>query len=182
LACTPKLLIADEPTTALAVTIQNHILKLMKDLRKKYNTSILYITHDLGLVSKMCDRVAVMYSGSIVEYGDIKKILISPYHPYTRGLIGSVPIVGKKQIRLDVITGTVPNLIYPPSGCRFHPRCKYCFDPCDSIVPKQNEVDKDYFVACHLYNPEYKHLAEIAIKKVEGENKLDYKDKVEEML
>ena len=182
LACRPKLLIADEPTTALDVTIQNQILKLMKELRKKYNTSILYITHDLGLVSKMCDRVAVMYSGSIVEYGDIKKILISPYHPYTRGLIASVPIVGKKQIRLDVITGTVPNLIYPPSGCRFHPRCKYCFDPCDSIVPKQNEVDKDYFVACHLYNPEYKHLAEITIKKVEGENKLDYKHKVEEML
>ncbi|NVM19640.1 MAG: ABC transporter ATP-binding protein [Candidatus Lokiarchaeota archaeon] len=182
LACRPKLLIADEPTTALDVTIQNQILKLMKELRKKYNTSILYITHDLGLISKMCDRVAVMYSGSIVEYGDIKKILISPYHPYTRGLIASVPIVGKKQIRLDVIRGVVPNLIYPPSGCRFHPRCKYCFDPCDSIVPKQNEVDKDYFVACHLYNPEYKHLAEITIKKVEGEDKLDNKHKVEEML
>ncbi|MFX1567508.1 MAG: ABC transporter ATP-binding protein [Promethearchaeota archaeon] len=168
LACRPKLLIADEPTTALDVTIQNQILKLMKELRKKYNTSILYITHDLGLISKMCDRVAVMYSGSIVEYGDIKKLLINPYHPYTRGLIASVPVIGKSQKRLEVILGMVPNLIYPPSGCRFHPRCKYCFEPCNSIVPKQNEVDKDYFVACHLYNPEYKHLAEISIKKVEG--------------
>jgi len=169
LACRPKLLIADEPTTALDVTIQNQILKLMKELRKKYNTSILYITHDLGLISKMCDRVAVMYSGSIVEYGDIKKLLINPYHPYTQGLIASVPVIGKSQKRLEVISGMVPNLIYPPSGCRFHPRCKYCFEPCNSIVPKQNEVDKDYFVACHLYNPEYKHLAEIIIKKVEGE-------------
>ncbi len=169
LACRPKLLIADEPTTALDVTIQNQILKLMKELRKKYNTSILYITHDLGLISKMCDRVAVMYSGSIVEYGDIKKLLISPYHPYTRGLIASVPVIGKSQKRLEVISGMVPNLIYPPSGCRFHPRCEYCFEPCNSIVPTQNEVDKDYFVACHLYNPEYKHLAEIIIKKVEGE-------------
>ncbi|MFW9901775.1 MAG: ABC transporter ATP-binding protein [Candidatus Thorarchaeota archaeon] len=169
LACRPKLLIADEPTTALDVTIQNQILKLMKELRKKYNTSILYITHDLGLISKMCDRVVVMYSGSIVEYGDIKKLLINPYHPYTRGLIGSVPVIGKSQKRLEVISGMVPNLIYPPSGCRFHPRCKYCFEPCNSIVPKQNEVDKGYFVACHLYDPEYKHLAEIIIKKVEGE-------------
>ncbi|MFW9969035.1 MAG: oligopeptide/dipeptide ABC transporter ATP-binding protein, partial [Candidatus Odinarchaeota archaeon] len=163
-------LIADEPTTALDVTIQNQILKLMKELRKKYNTSILYITHDLGIISKMCDHIAVMYSGSIVEYGDIKKLLTNPYHPYTQGLIASVPVIGKKQIRLEVIPGMVPNLIYPPSGCRFHPRCKYCFDPCESIAPKQYEVDKEYFVACHLYNPEYKHLAEITIKKIEGEN------------
>lgn len=173
LACRPKLLIADEPTTALDVTIQNQILKLLKDLRKKYNTSILYITHDLGIISKICNRVAVMYSGFIVEYGDIKKLLISPYHPYTKGLIASVPVVGKKQIRLEVIPGMVPNLIYPPSGCRFHPRCKYCFEPCDSIVPKQNKVDQDYFVACHLYNPEYKDLAEIAIKNVEGKNEVE---------
>lgn len=174
LACRPKLLIADEPTTALDVTIQNQILKLMKDLRVKYNTSILYITHDLGIISKMCDRVAVMYSGFIVEYGDIKKLLTNPYHPYTRGLITSIPVVGKKQTRLEVIPGMVPNLIYPPSGCRFHPRCKYCFEPCDSIVPKENEVAKDYFVACHLYDPEYKPLAEISINNVEGKNEVEY--------
>ncbi|MFX1345234.1 MAG: ABC transporter ATP-binding protein [Promethearchaeota archaeon] len=167
LACSPKLLIADEPTTALDVTIQNQILKLMKDLKKKYNTSILFITHDLGIISKMCDRVAVMYSGFIVEYGDIEKLFITPYHPYTRGLISSVPVVGKKREVLDVIPGTVPNLIYPPSGCRFHPRCKYRFEPCDSKIPRSIEMQPDYYVACHLYDPQYKDLAEISIKKVE---------------
>jgi oligopeptide/dipeptide ABC transporter ATP-binding protein len=169
LACSPTLLIADEPTTALDVTIQNQILQLMKNLKTKYNTSILFITHDLGIISKMCDRVAVMYSGFIVEYGDIEKLFITPYHPYTRGLISSVPVVGKKKETLEVIPGMVPNLIYPPSGCRFHPRCKYCFEPCDSKVPKSIETEPDYFVACHLYDPEYKDLAEISIKNAEEE-------------
>ena len=168
LACSPKLLIADEPTTALDVTIQNQILKLMKELKKKYNTSILFITHDLGIISKMCDRVAVMYSGFIVEYGDIEKLFITPYHPYTRGLISSVPVVGKRREELDVIPGTVPNLIYPPSGCRFHPRCQYRFEPCDSEIPRSVEMQPDYYVACHLYDPQYKDLAEISINKVEN--------------
>lgn len=167
LACNPKLLIADEPTTALDVTIQNQILKLMKELKSKFNTSTLFITHDLGIISKICDRVAVMYSGFIVENGNIKKLFIKPYHPYTRSLIGSVPVVGKKRRRLEVIEGTVPNLIYPPSGCRFHPRCKYDFEPCDSKIPKSIEVEPDYFVSCHLYDPEYKELSEISIKKAE---------------
>jgi len=168
LACKPKLLIADEPTTALDVTIQNQILTLMKELKNKYNTSMLFITHDLGIISKMCDRVCVMYSGFIVENGNIQKLFIKPYHPYTRSLIASVPVVGKKRRRrLEVIEGTVPNLIYPPSGCRFHPRCKYCFEPCDSTIPKNIEVEPDYFVACHLYDPDYKELSEIAIKKVD---------------
>jgi len=167
LACKPKLLIADEPTTALDVTIQNQILKLMKELKSKFNTSMLFITHDLGIISKMCDRVAVMYSGFIVENGDIKKLFIKPYHPYTRGLISSVPVLGKRRRQLEVIKGMVPNLIYPPSGCRFHPRCNYCFEPCDSKIPKSIEVEPDYFVACHLYDPEYKELSEISIKKVE---------------
>ena len=167
LACSPKLLIADEPTTALDVTIQNQILKLMKELKSKYNTSMLFITHDLGIISKMCDRVAVMYSGFIVENGNIQKLFIKPYHPYTRGLIASVPVVGKKRRHLEDIKGMVPNLIYPPSGCRFHPRCKYCFEPCDSKIPESIEVEPDYFVACHLYDPDYKELSEISIKKVE---------------
>ncbi|MFX1573549.1 MAG: ABC transporter ATP-binding protein [Promethearchaeota archaeon] len=167
LACSPKLLIADEPTTALDVTVQNQILKLMKELRKKYNTSILFITHDLGIISKMCDRVAVMYSGVIVEYGDIMKLFKTPYHPYTKGLIASVPVVGKKRERLEIIPGMVPNLIYPPSGCRFHPRCQYCFEPCDSKIPKKIEIEPNYFVACHLYDPEYKELAQNSIVKVE---------------
>ncbi|MFW9878130.1 MAG: ABC transporter ATP-binding protein [Candidatus Thorarchaeota archaeon] len=168
LACAPKLLIADEPTTALDVTIQNQILKLMKDLRKKYNTTILFITHDLGIISKMCNRVAVMYCGSIVEYGDIKKIFIKPYHPYTRGLIASVPLMRKRQNQLEVIPGMVPNLIYPPAGCKFHPRCRYCFEPCDSKIPIRVEIEPEYFVACHLYDPEYSKLAKITIEKIEN--------------
>ncbi|NVM19248.1 MAG: ABC transporter ATP-binding protein [Candidatus Lokiarchaeota archaeon] len=169
LACSPKLLIADEPTTALDVTVQNQILKLMKDLKKKYNTSILFITHDLSIISKMCDRVAVMYSGFIVEYGKIQKLFSKPYHPYTKGLISSVPVVGKKRHRLEIITGLVPNLIYPPKGCRFHPRCKYCFEPCDLEQPKSIEVEPNYYVACYLYDPAYKDKAEISINKVQEE-------------
>ncbi|MFX1236833.1 MAG: ABC transporter ATP-binding protein [Promethearchaeota archaeon] len=167
LACRPKLLIADEPTTALDVTIQNQILKLMKELHQKYKTTILFISHDLGIISKMSDHVAVMYSGSIVEYGKIQIIFSNPYHPYTKGLIKSIPIVGKKQDKLSVIPGIVPNLIYPPSGCRFHPRCQYCFEPCDSIVPKEIQIDQDHLVACHLYDSKYKELAEISKRRIE---------------
>ncbi|NVM38182.1 MAG: ABC transporter ATP-binding protein, partial [Candidatus Lokiarchaeota archaeon] len=161
LVCSPKLLIADEPTTALDVTVQNQILKLMKDLLKQFNTSILFITHDLGIISKMCDTIAIMYSGRIVEYGKREAILTKAFHPYTRGLIASIPIVGKKQEMLETISGTVPNLIYPPSGCRFHPRCKYRFKPCDSIIPKNIEVASNYYVACHLYDPEYNQKDEV---------------------
>ncbi|MFX1529895.1 MAG: oligopeptide/dipeptide ABC transporter ATP-binding protein [Promethearchaeota archaeon] len=168
LACSPKLLIADEPTTALDVTVQNQILKLMKDLKSIYNTSILFITHDLGIISKMCDRVAVMYSGSIVEYGKITQLFTHPYHPYTRGLIASVPIVGKRKERLAIIQGTVPNLIYPPTGCKFHPRCEYRFEPCDKTIPKNIEVEPEYFVGCHLYDAQYRDLAELVIKRVDS--------------
>ena len=167
IACSPKLLIADEPTTALDVTVQNQILKQMKELREKYNTSILFITHDLGVISKMCDWVAVMYSGFIVEYGDNERLFVNPYHPYTKGLIAAVPVVGKKKDVLNIIPGMVPNLIYPPSGCRFHPRCEYCFEPCDSKIPQNIEVGTNYFVACHLYDPQYKELAEKSIQNVE---------------
>ncbi|MFX0048160.1 MAG: oligopeptide/dipeptide ABC transporter ATP-binding protein [Candidatus Hermodarchaeota archaeon] len=161
LVCSPKLLIADEPTTALDVTVQNQILKLLKDLLKQYNTSILFITHDLGIISKMCDTIAIMYSGRIVEYGKRETLLTKAFHPYTRGLIASIPIVGKKQEMLETIPGTVPNLIYPPSGCRFHPRCKYRFKPCDSIIPKNIEVASNYYVACHLYDPDYNKKDEV---------------------
>ncbi|TFF91028.1 MAG: ABC transporter ATP-binding protein [Promethearchaeota archaeon] len=155
IACSPVLLIADEPTTALDVTVQNQILKLMKNLQKNYNTSIIFITHDLSVISKMCDRVAVMYCGSIVEYGAIKTIFKKTYHPYTRGLLSAVPIGGKKE-DLQAIPGMIPNPIYPPSGCKFHPRCSFCFEPCESIRPKSIEVEPNYFVSCHLYDPEYK--------------------------
>jgi oligopeptide/dipeptide ABC transporter ATP-binding protein len=156
LACSPSLLIADEPTTALDVTIQNQILKLMIDLLKEYQTSILFITHDLGIISKVSDKVAVMYSGFIVEYGVRKKLFRSPLHPYTKALLKSIPKVGEERDKLEVIEGSVPNLIYPPSGCRFHPRCAYRFGPCDSIVPLPIEIEQNYYVSCHLYDPKYK--------------------------
>ncbi|TFG12138.1 MAG: ABC transporter ATP-binding protein [Promethearchaeota archaeon] len=154
IACSPILLVADEPTTALDVTVQNQILKLMKDLQKDYNTSIIFITHDLSVISKMCDRVAVMYCGSIVEYGEIKTIFKKTYHPYTKGLLSAVPTEGKKD-GLKAIAGMIPNPIYPPSGCKFHPRCEYCFEPCESTNPKSIEVEPNYFVSCHLYDPEF---------------------------
>ncbi|MFW9952631.1 MAG: oligopeptide/dipeptide ABC transporter ATP-binding protein [Candidatus Thorarchaeota archaeon] len=155
IACSPILLIADEPTTALDVTVQNQILKLMKELQKDYKTAILFITHDLSVISKMCDRVAVMYCGSIIEYGSIQNIFKKTYHPYTRGLLSAVPIEGKKD-DLKAISGTLPNPIYPPPGCKFHPRCEYCFEPCTLEVPKSIEVEPDYFVSCHRYDPLYK--------------------------
>jgi len=157
IACSPVLLIADEPTTALDVTVQNQILKLMKDLQRDYNTSILFITHDLSVISKMCDRVAVMYCGSIVEYGSLQNIFKKTMHPYTQGLLAAVPIEGKTE-DLKAIPGMIPNPIYPPAGCKFHPRCNFCFEPCDRIVPKSIEVEPNYFVACHLFDPQYKKI------------------------
>lgn len=151
LSCEPELLLADEPTTALDVTIQAQILNLMKKLRKKYKTAILFITHDLGVVSKMCDRVAVMYSGHIVEYGKVSELFKDPIHPYTKGLLGAIPKVQQRQSELNLIPGTVPNLLYPPKGCRFHPRCEFKTEKCASVVPKQVEIRPNYFVACHLF-------------------------------
>ena len=155
IACSPILLVADEPTTALDVTVQNQILKIMKDLQRDYNTSILFITHDLSVISKMCDRVAVMYCGSIVEYGTLQNIFKRTLHPYTKGLLSAVPIEGKKD-DLKAIPGMIPNPIYPPKGCKFHPRCEFCFEPCNLEIPESIEVEPNYFVACHLYNPRYK--------------------------
>lgn len=156
LSCNPALLIADEPTTALDVTIQAQILELMKLLKKKFKTSILLITHDLGVIAELCDRIAVMYSGNIVEYATAEDLFKKPRHPYTQGLIGAIPRIGMKDKKLQTIRGMVPNLIYPPSACRFHPRCDYRMEVCDKIKPKLNEIGDKYFVACHLYNPEYK--------------------------
>ena len=123
LACEPELLIADEPTTALDVTIQAQILDLMRNLRDETGTAIILITHDLGVVAEMCDRVAVMYAGEIVEQTDVESLFRTPLHPYTRGLIGSIPVVGDVRDELSVIPGNVPNLIDLPKGCRFAPRC-----------------------------------------------------------
>jgi oligopeptide/dipeptide ABC transporter ATP-binding protein len=123
LACEPELLIADEPTTALDVTIQAQILDLMRNLRDETGTAIILITHDLGVVAEMADRVAVMYAGEIVEATDVVSLFRDPLHPYTRGLIGSIPVLGDEREELSVIPGNVPNLINLPEGCRFAPRC-----------------------------------------------------------
>jgi peptide/nickel transport system ATP-binding protein len=156
LSCNPHLLIADEPTTALDVTIQAQILDLMKVLKEKFRTSILMITHDLGIIADICDRVAVMYSGNIVEYANVDDLFKKPRHPYTKGLIGAIPSLEKKNQKLQTIRGMVPNLIYPPSGCRFHPRCDERLEVCEKVKPRFLEIGDKYYIACHLYDPEYK--------------------------
>jgi oligopeptide/dipeptide ABC transporter ATP-binding protein len=151
LACNPDLLIADEPTTALDVTVQAQILDLMKELQQREGTAIWLITHNLGIIAEMCDRVGVMYAGYIVEIGTTKKIFDNPDHPYTRGLMRAIPKITEDRKRLDIIPGSVPNLIEPPSGCRFHPRCKYYTDICKECEPPLKEVEKNHHVACHHY-------------------------------
>ncbi|MFX1530093.1 MAG: ABC transporter ATP-binding protein [Promethearchaeota archaeon] len=156
LSCNPLLLIADEPTTALDVTIQAQILDLMQILKKKFRTSILLITHDLGIIAETCNRIAVMYSGNIVEYATATDLFKNPRHPYTKGLIAAIPSIKTKNQELKTIRGMVPNLIYPPSGCRFHPRCDERLEICDKIKPFWTEISDKYYVACHLYDPRYK--------------------------
>ena len=155
LACAPELLIADEPTTALDVTIQAQILDLMRALREKTGTSIILITHDLGVVAEMCERVAVMYAGRIVEQTDIDRLFGRPLHPYTQGLIGSIPILGKIKDRLDVIPGNVPNLVNLPPGCKFAPRCRarveHNLSICTDKEPDLIEAQAAHTVRCWLY-------------------------------
>lgn len=154
LACKPQLLIADEPTTALDVTVQAQILKLMRDLQEEMGTTILMITHNLGVVAETCDRVGVMYAGSIVELTSTVEMFKGPLHPYTRGLLAAIPKIGKELTRLETIEGSVPNLIDPPSGCRFHPRCPCAMDVCSAEKPPMREVRPGHQVACHLYRGE----------------------------
>jgi oligopeptide/dipeptide ABC transporter ATP-binding protein len=155
LACIPELLIADEPTTALDVTIQAQILDLMRDLQSKMDTSIILITHDLGVVAEMVDRVAVMYAGRIVEETDVKTLFQDPRHPYTEGLIASVPVMGVVQEQLATIPGSVPNLIDLPPGCKFAPRCAARVENeltiCTEEEPKLKPVAPGHAVRCWLY-------------------------------
>ncbi|MCM3726368.1 ABC transporter ATP-binding protein [Neobacillus cucumis] len=152
MACNPKVLIADEPTTALDVTIQAQILALMKDLNKKTNTSIILITHDLGVVAEICERVIVMYSGQIVEQGDVRTILKNPQHPYTRGLLKSVPELRGKKERLYSIPGTVPAPGTIQNGCRFAPRCAEAFGKCHEEEPQLLNLEKEeHEVRCFLH-------------------------------
>ncbi len=158
LACEPELLIADEPTTALDVTIQAQILDLMRNLQRETGTAILLITHDLGVVAEMCDRVAVMYAGEIVEQADVRSLFRAPLHPYTRGLIGAVPTPGALLDELTVIPGSVPNLIALPDGCRFAPRCTARIEHNNVLAserhPEFREALAGHQVRCWLYHQE----------------------------
>lgn len=152
LANDPHILIADEPTTALDVTIQAQILELLRDLKKKRGASIMLITHDLGVIAEMCDRIAVMYAGNIVETADAQEVFHNPKHPYTIGLLQSIPRIDNPDKKLKVIKGSVPNLINPPNGCRFNPRCPMVFDRCKEEIPKNLKVSEGHTVACHLFS------------------------------
>ena len=155
LACRPDLLIADEATSNLDVTIQAQILELLKELRKKDISSILMITHDLGVVAETCDRVGVMYAGTVCETADVHDLFTNPHHPYTKALLKSVPRFHQEG-ELSTIEGSVPNLVSPPSGCRFHPRCSSVMDICRKVVPKTVLVGENHSAACHLFAEKHK--------------------------
>ena len=167
LALNPQLLIADEPTTALDVTIQAQILDLLRDLRNRMGTSVILITHDLGVIAEMADRVAVMYAGRIVEQTEVQALFDRPLHPYTQGLIGSIPILGKVTDRLDVIPGSVPNLVNLPPGCRFAPRCRarveYGLKICTEVEPALEAVMPGHSVRCWLYESNGEHQAPLQV-------------------
>ena len=150
LVCNPKILIADEPTTALDVTIQAQILKLMDKLVKEQDASLILITHDLAVVSQMADRIIVMYCGKIVESGSRDDVIRRPSHPYTEGLLNSIPRMGEEQKRLESIPGMVPSMLDLPQGCYFAPRCKYCQDICRTVAPESHEVGPGHCAVCHF--------------------------------
>lgn len=148
LACNPKLLIADEPTTALDVTIQAQVLELMRKLKDKYQTAMIMITHDLGIVAEICDYVAVMYAGEIVEYGDREQLFHRPSHPYTKGLFACIPNLMDDDMKLIPIEGLTPDPTALPTGCRFHPRCPYAGPECSEKKPVNVETEAGHFVKC----------------------------------
>ena len=156
LACTPEVLIADEPTTALDVTIQAQILEIMKDLQRKIGMGIIFITHDLGVVAEMCDQVGVMYAGQIVEHREAKDIFNDPLHPYTQGLIGSLPKLYEDQEELQIIEGTVPSPYDYPDGCRFADRCPFATDICVQKEPSLIQYGDNAKVRCWKYTDEWK--------------------------
>ncbi len=149
LACNPSILICDEATTALDVTVQAQVLKLLNQLKKEIGTSIIVITHDMGVVAETCDWVNVMYAGTTVETCATGELFADPLHPYTAGLLTAVPKLHESKIRLPQIAGSVPNLIYPPPGCRFHPRCDYATGICKEKKPRLEEIGPGHWVACH---------------------------------
>ena len=148
LACSPELLIADEPTTALDVTIQAQILELMKKLQKQYDTSLLMITHNLGIISELCKNVAVMYAGAIIEYGSVKEVFTNPMHPYTKGLLGAIPTLDDQKERLVAIPGEVANPYHLPKGCSFNPRCECKNADCAEEIPPMIKINESHYVSC----------------------------------
>lgn len=151
LACTPKLLLADEPTTALDVTIQAQVLAMMNRLKKEFGTSVIMITHDLGVVAETCNKVAIMYAGEIVEFGTVEHIFNNTSHPYTKGLFGSIPSMDKAVRRLQQIEGLMPDPISLPEGCKFNPRCPYVTEACRCRVPEMVEIEPGHSVKCSLF-------------------------------
>lgn len=154
LACNPNLLIADEPTTALDVTIQAQVLDLIKNLRTKLGTSMLLITHDLGVVAQNCEYVAIMYAGEIVEQGSLREVFKNGLHPYTEGLFDSIPKLNEDVDRLKPIEGLMPDPANLPEGCKFHPRCKYAEEICQCKVPEEVSINENHRVCCHRYGAE----------------------------
>ncbi len=151
LACNPKLLLADEPTTALDVTIQAQVLETMKKLREQYGSAMIMITHDLGIIAEVCDEVSVVYAGQIVEHGTLEDIFESTMHPYTEGLFGSLPNIEERKARLQPITGLMPDPTNLPKGCCFAPRCKYCTENCAKSRPDKKWVSDTHYVRCSRY-------------------------------
>jgi oligopeptide/dipeptide ABC transporter ATP-binding protein len=152
LACKPKLVIADEPTTALDVIVQAQILKLMDNLKSELKSlSIMFISHDLSVVAGISDKILVVYGGKMMEYGATNEIIKNPLHPYTIDFVNAFPNIGETNMSFESIPGNPPDMRTPPSGCVFHPRCKYAWAKCTEAVPSWREVEKDHFVACHLY-------------------------------
>ena len=149
LSCQPSLLLADEPTTNLDVTIQAQILQLMKNLKQKLGMSMILITHDMGIVAGVADRITVLYAGRVCETAKTETIFYNHYHPYTNALLKAVPSLALRKEKLSVIPGTIPNLIEPPSGCRFHPRCAYAKSICSEEIPRLEKVGPEHYVACH---------------------------------
>ena len=160
LSCNPGLLIADEPTTALDVTIQAQVLELMKELNEKYDTALIMISHNLGVVAELCQDVAVMYAGSIIEYGSIRQVYNNPLHPYTQGLFASLPDIYDRKDRLSAMKGVVSDALNLPEGCKFNPRCPFVMEKCKLNQPKIVKVESDHYVACFRIN-------EMEAKKVE---------------
>ena len=153
LSCKPRLLIADEPTTAIDVTTQAQVLALLRDLQAKYNTAIIFITHDLGVIAQMASYVVVMYLGRVMEQGPVDDIFHAPKHPYTKALLRSIPsLYGETRVALPVISGSLPHPFNRPAGCPFHPRCPEVMERCSTAVPSLQPVTENQLASCFLYN------------------------------